>query len=89
MKPNVMDFMFDLRVANERRSLKDTILDYLEGEERSCPYEWSQGPKPLISETQWETFIQCDAHAKEILLTCLAQTVTFNHLCSLAQKGLF
>jgi hypothetical protein len=92
MKPNVVDFLFDLNIGGERKAMKvkEVHLSSFhqlnfqigffhlvrEGDERG-------NFRTAIDEDMWDYYGRSDSHGKETLLGCLAQALAFHRLCTL------
>ena len=93
IKPNVIDHLFNLKVGNERRSMKVCIKQLRNIEHKtktSFQIEFhgliqtgdEEGNfKVEIEEEQWDYYGKVDSHGKETLLSCVAQALAFHHLC--------
>jgi hypothetical protein len=96
MKPNVVDYMFDLNIGGERKAMKVFTKVHL-----STFHQLSlqigffhlvrEGDergnyRTSIDEDMWDYYGRSDSHGKETLLGCLAQALAFHRLCTLVEE---
>lgn len=87
VRPYVLDTMFNLKIGNERRSLKDEFLKKIQRTQDNQDQDQDNEYRIEISDNQWYYYKDCDSHGKELLLTALARSLAFNQLCHLAKKN--
>lgn len=80
MKPQVVDTMFDLKIGNERKSMKIEFHSLIQEGDDEGNFLVD------IEEEQWDYYGRTDSHAKETLLACVAQALAFHRLCVLNEE---
>jgi len=76
IKPSVLDNMFDLKIGNERTSVKnamDRIISGTHGEDALFSVD--------ISEKYWIHYHKCNKKGQEYLASSLLKALAFNHVC--------
>merc|ERR1711874_481020 len=86
MKPNVLDHMFSLKVGTERVAISPNLAEILE---QKLVGAADDSPLCNVGVDDWGVFREHPARIKEMFAAALLQAIAFNHLCGVAQRGMF